>query len=213
MAELIPKHLIDQIFKLDLDARLIADNKVALPILIKSKAGEDTYRVLLDVGKSEMAAYKKVFLELKGRVDIEYLKYGCEVSLTPIQGTSSYYKMHVLNIYKMNNRRYRRVPYRRAIKIVDPILCDGVLVNLSASGAMIQSDSKIQGDSLTMEFTLLKKNMSLEADIIEQKYNEKLGVYEIRCEFEELDKKSKKILLQAVKEITLRAKRRLQEQA
>ena len=100
--------------------------------------------------------------------------------------------MKILNFYKSNQRRYKRVPYRRSIEIVSPIICDAILINLSASGALIHSKEKIEGDSLTIEFELLKKEMELVADIIEQKYNEKLDVYEIRCNFSTIDRRAKR---------------------
>lgn len=210
MKDLIPENVISQIFKLNLSTRLIADNKARIPIIVKERIGEHTYKVIIDVDKSSLDVYKKFVIELRGKVDIEFLKYQGEVKLTPIPNVDGYYKMKILNFYKSDERRYRRVPYRRAIKIVEPIVCDGVLINISASGAFLQSKERIEGDFLTMEFTLLKKQVSLTADIVEEKYNEELNVYEIRCDFDSIDQRSQKIIMKTVKEITLMAKRRLQ---
>ena len=77
MKEILPNHLIGQVFKLNLNMQLITRKKVALPIIIKSKYGTDSYKVLLDMGrKNNVLTYEKMFLELTGKVDIEYLKYG-----------------------------------------------------------------------------------------------------------------------------------------
>lgn len=210
MKEILPNHLIGQVFKLNLNMQLITRKKVALPIIIKSKYGTDSYKVLLDMGrKNNVLTYEKMFLELTGKVDIEYLKYGAEVIMSPISGEPGYYKMQILSFYKLNQRDYKRVPYRRSIKIVEPVECDATLINISGSGAMIQTKEEIDSNRLTMVFTLLKKEMVLRADIIEQKYVEKVEGYYIRCKFNPVNSLNQKIIVQAVREITLKAKRRL----
>ncbi|MBE6023201.1 MAG: PilZ domain-containing protein [Cellulosilyticum sp.] len=209
MEGLIPDQLVEQIFRLKLEARLIADKKATIPIKIKGKHGRDGYKVLINLEKKELDKFSTFFLELKGNVDIEYLKYGGEVKLIPITPDLGYYKMTMVNFYKLNERRYKRVPYRRAIKIVQPLECEGVLVNISASGALIYSRERIPEDHFAFKFVLLKQVMTLNAEIVEQRYDEKQDVYVIRCDFDSIDKKSQKILQSVVKEITLRAKERL----
>lgn len=209
MRELVPKHLVSQIFKLNLEMRLIIENKMMVPIIIKNKYGVNGYKVLLDMGKKNYISPNKMMIELKGKVDIEYLKYVGEVEITPIPQEPGYYKMQVNALYKVNERDYKRVPYRRAIKITHPIECDAILINLSGSGAMIQCRNKIEDEMLTMEFVLSKKNMVLDASIVEQKYDDKTESYYIRCYFDPIDKKEQKHIIQVVKEITLMAKQRL----
>ncbi|MBU3803451.1 MAG: PilZ domain-containing protein [Candidatus Cellulosilyticum pullistercoris] len=208
--ELIPDNIVSDIFELRLPSRLIADNKTAFPILLKNKCGNNTYTIMLEAGEKEIWKYRKLEVELKGSVDIESLKYRGEVKLMPIPDEPGYYKMCQIKLYKVNERKERRVPYRRAIEITDPIQVDAVLINISASGAKIECSEKIEGDSLSMKFTLLKKNITLHAKIVEQSYNKEQGKYIIRCYFVSIDKKVKKIISRAVKEITLMAKRRLQ---
>ena len=210
MKESIPDQIISQIFKLKLQTRLIADSKVAFPISIKGKLGKESYRVRIEAGTKKLASYNQLFIELKGNIDIEYLKYGGEVQITPIIEEPGYYRMKIINFYKLNERQYKRVPYRRAIKITEPIECEGILVNISASGAMIQTKERIDTQDFMIEFVLLRKEMILNAQIVEQKYNEEQGLYFIRCYFNNISHKDKRIIMQAVKEITLMAKRRLQ---
>lgn len=209
MREAIPDHLIGQIFKLSLEIRLITKDKIALPIIIKNQLGVNRYKVLLDMGKKHYVGSEKMYLELKGKVDIEYLKYGGEVQIIPITEEPGYYIMEVLSFYKLNQREYKRVPYRRTIKIIEPELREAMLVNISASGAMIHTTDEIDSNQLTMALTLLKKEMLLKADIIEQGYKESKECYYVRCKFNEIDNNSQKLIIQAVREITLRAKKRL----
>ena len=211
MRELVPNHLVSQILQLNLEMRIISGNKVTVPIMVKGRYQGDAYKVLLDMGRNNFIGSRKVLVELKGKVDVEYLKYAGEAIFTPIIGESGCYKMKVLSMYKINERTYKRVPYRRAIQIIEPIECEAVLINISGSGAMIHSTEKIASDSLTMAFTLLKKDMVLEADIIEQKYLEEKDCYCIRCHFNPIHDKDQKIILQAVKGIILSAKKRLRD--
>lgn len=210
MQELVPNHLISKIFKLNLEMRLIIGNKIAMPIIMKTKYGVDGCKILLDTGRKNLIGPSNVSIELKGKIDIEYLKYTGQVKLIPIAGEPGYYHMKVTSLYKVNQRAYKRVPYRRAIKITSPIECDGILINISGSGAMIQTPQEIDSDTLTIAFTLSKKDMVLNADIIEERYIEETESWYVRCQFNSMDSKSQKIILQAVKEITLMAKRRLQ---
>jgi len=210
MSELIPDNIVSQIFRLKLPMRLIADNKTVFPIILKSRSGTNTYTVMVDMGNRDIWQYHKLEIELKGRIDIESLKYRGEVTLIPIRNERGYYKMSQIKLYKVNERRCKRVPYRRAIKITSPIQMDAVLVNISASGAKFECSEKMGDKFISMEFTLLQKKVVLDARIIEEKYIEESRSYVIRCHFESIDQKTEKIISQAIKEITLMAKRRLQ---
>lgn len=210
MLELIPDPVVAQILKLNLSMRLIADQKTVFPMLYKNKSDHNTYTVMIETGNKELWQFQEFEIELKGRVDIEYLKYRGKVKVSAIKDEPGYYKISQVRLYKDNKRVYKRVPYRRAIQIIKPIQSEGVLMNISGSGALIRSQEKIEGNSVTIEFTLLKKPMSLNGTIIEQTYNEELKSYHVRCYFDGIDHRTRKIIRQAVKEITLMAKRRLQ---
>lgn len=210
MLDLIPDSIISQILQLRLPMMLIADNKAAFPMILKNRCGVDTYTIMLETGNKEIWQYRTLEIELKGSVDIESLKYRGEVKLMPVKDEPGYYKMSQIKLYKVNEREYKRVPYRRNIKLTSPIEMDAVLVNISASGARLECGQKIEGEFLKMEFTLLKKNIVIDARIIEQIYNEALENYIVRCHFEAINEKTQKIIIKAVREITLEAKRRLQ---
>lgn len=210
MSELIPDSIVNQILQLRLSMMLIADSKAAFPIILKNKCGANTYTVMMETGNKEIWQYRKLEIELKGNIDIESVKYRGEVKLMPVDGEPGYYKMAQIKLYKVDKREYRRVPYRRAIKITSPKQMDATLINISASGARLECNEKIENDFLSMEFVLLKKKIRLDARIIEQSYDKELGNYVVRCHFESIDEKTRKIIVKAVKEITLMAKRRLQ---
>lgn len=212
MPELIPGYLVSQIIRLNLPARIIANNKAAFPIIIKNHIGNDSYKILLDSGKDKVEQYNKLFIELKGNIDIESLKYVGEVSLTSVSGEPGYYKMVIHKLYKVNERKYRRVPYHRAIKILTPVECQGILINISASGAMIQCPAQIQGNAFVMEIILAKRKLTLKCVIVEQFYNEEQKAYMVRCYFDGVASKTQKLIALVVKEITLRAKERLRSQ-
>ena len=212
MYELVPEHLVSQVFKLGLETRLIADNKYMIPIIIKGKIRREEYKILAETGERKgFSSFKKVVIELKGNVDIEFLKYSGEVTITPIQKEPGYYTMRVHKFYKVNERQFKRVPYRRPIVINTAFQQEGILINISGAGAKFQCRSKIETETFGLEFVLLKKNISLTARLIEQKYDEEKEIYIIRCSFENIDKKDQQIIVRAVKEITLLAKKRLQE--
>ncbi len=210
MSELIPDRIVSQIFKLKLPMRLIGDNKTVFPIILKNRCNANTYTVRVETGNKDIWQYNKLEIELKGRVDIESLKYRGEVRLIPIKHEPGYFKMSQIKLYKVNERRCKRVPYRRAIKLTSPTEMDAVLINISASGAKLECSEKIEGKFLSMAFTLLKKDIVLDARIVEQKYDESTGNYAIRCHFDGIDQKTEKIISQAVREIILMAKQRLQ---
>lgn len=210
MQKLVPENHVDQIFRLRLPARLIADRKVAFPILIQEKMGASTYKVLIPEGDQDISSYDMLALELKGNIDIECLKFGAKASVTRIIEEPDCYKMEVDQLYRINDRKYRRVPYSRIIKIISPIECDGQLINISASGALFYSVSEVKGTSLTISFTLMKRDLVLNADIIEQTYIMEEKMYQIRCHFNPIDSSTRKHIIAAVREITLRAKARLQ---
>lgn len=211
MSEVIPDSIVNQILQLRLPMVLIADRKAAFPIILKNKCGANTYTVMMEIGNREIWQYRKLEVELKGNVDIESLKYRGEVKLMPVDGEPGYYKMTQIKLYKVNERAHRRVPYRRAIKIISPIQTDAALINITPAGAKIECYEKIEGDALKIEFVLLKKMITLDAKIVEQSYDKEFGVYSIRCYFESIDKKTKRIINRAIKEITLMAKQRLQD--
>ena len=150
-------------------------------------------------------------IELKGRIDIEYLKYRGEVELKPLQDEPGYYIMQNVRLYKYNQRFYKRVPYRRLINIIEPNNLEATLINFSASGALIHSRETVEEDSFKFSIVLNKKTTILEARIVEQTYNEELEIFIIRCHFEDIDEKTRKLLVLTVREIILQAKRRLQE--
>lgn len=209
MQELMPDHIVSQIFKLNLPMRLIADNKIAFPVILKNRCGRNTYTIMLETGDKDLWRFRTLEIELKGRIDIEFVKYRGEVRLYPINGEPGYYKMDQIKLYKVNERAYKRVPYRRAVKVTSPIETEAILMNISASGAMLKCNEKIEEDFFSIEFTLLKKDMVLSARIVEQIYIEEQKCYMIRCYFDPINEKTRKIIWQAVKEITLMAKRRL----
>lgn len=210
MSELIPDSIVNQILKLRLPMMLIADSKAAFPVILKNRCGTNAYTVMMETGNKEIWQYRKLEVELKGNIDIESVKYRGEVKLMSVDGEPGYYKMTQIKLYKVNNREYRRVPYRRAIEITSPTQMEGTLINISASGARLECNEKIEGEFLSMKLVLLKKNITLDARIIEQSHNKELGNYVVRCHFEPIDEKTRKIIIKAVKEITLMAKRRLQ---
>ena len=211
MSELLPDSIVNQILKLRLPMELIADRKTAFPVVLKNKCGANTYTVMMETGNREIWQYRKLEVELKGNVDIESLKYRGEVKLMPVEGEPNYYKMTQIKLYKVNTRAHRRVPYRRAIKIISPIQTDAQLINITPAGAKIECYEKIEGDALRMEFVLLKKKITLDVKIVEQSQSEESGHYAIRCYFESIDCRTKRIINRAIKEITLMAKERLQD--
>ena len=212
MYELVPEHLVGQIFKLGLETRLIADNKYMFPVFIKGKIGREEYKILAETGEKGLFNYKKIIIELKGNIDVEFLKYTAEVEITPIPKEPGYYKMRVSKFYKVNERQFKRVPYKRPITIISEFKQEGILINISGSGAKFQCKDKIETEEFNMEFILLKKNIALTARVIEQKYDQEKDIFIIRSQFTNIDKKSQQIIVQAVKEITLMAKKRLQNQ-
>lgn len=211
MEELVDRGLIPMILKLDLPLRLICDGTKAYPMKYRSKRGANSYIVALELGDRDIRKFKRTEIELKGRIDIEYLKYRGEVDLKPVPNEPGYYIMENVRLYKYNQRFYKRVPYRRLINIIDPINLEATLINFSASGALIHSREKIEGDKFKFSILLNKKDILLESRIIEQTYNESLEIFEIRCHFENVDEKTRKLLILTVREIILQAKRRLQQ--
>ena len=210
MADFIENSKLANIFKLNLPATLTCDDKKIFPIIIKGKADKDSFMAMIETGGADIRSFSKCELELKGSIDIEFLKYRGLVSVTPIFEQPDYYRLENIRLRRIDSRSYKRVPYRRKITITSPVQCEEVLINLSASGALIYSNKELPGNELSFEFTLLKKKLKLDAYIIEQYYDEKNQVNVIRCQFIDIDKHSKKIIQLAVREITLQAKRRLQ---
>ena len=209
MRELIPNRLVDLIFKLNLPMRLIANGKKAYPFIIKSRDIKGNYTIMSTLKLDELRQTKNWEIEMKGRIDVESVKYRGTVNLIPSKDEMDCYIMNDIKLYKENLRGYKRVPYRRAIQIISPIEEDAVLVNLSASGAMIYSINEITEQPLKFKFILAKKPLELEADIIEQKFDEALNVYVIRCHFSSISDKEMKHINRVVKEIIIQAKERL----
>lgn len=210
MEELIDSALVPKILKLNLPFRLICDGTKAFPMIIRNKRGVDGYVVAIELGDRDIRQFHKTEIELKGRIDIEYLKYRGEVDLKPLLDEPGYYIMKNIRLYKYNQRFYKRVPYRRLINIMEPISVEATLINFSASGALIHSKEAIEGSGFKFSIILNKKPIILEARIVEQTYNEALGLFAIRCHFENVDEKTRKLLVLTVREIILQAKRRLQ---
>lgn len=212
MQQLIPENQVSQIFKLNLSIKLIADGRVAFPIWVKGKIATGTYKVLIHCGSDTLSKYNNFALDLKGNIDIEYLKYSARVTLSRIPDEPDYYRMQISKFYKINDREFRRVPYSRMVKLTFPIECEAQLVNLSGSGAMLYCMEKLEGSTLVMSFTLLKKELILQANIVEQIFLKDKKLYRIRCHFDPIDSKTQNIIATAVKEITLKAKERLRNQ-
>ena len=212
MEELVPVHLISQIFKLNLSAKIIADKKDIFPIIVRGKVGkieENQFQIQMKLEKDSIERYHQFMIELKGNIDIESLRYAGNVTLERMHGESDYYKMKVLNLYKLNQRQYRRVPYRRLIQIIEPIKYDAILLNISASGALIECERAINGNEFKMGFTLAKKYITLSCVIVDQFLDEKEQMYKIRCYFDPINKGTQKLIKEVVKQITYMAKNRL----
>ncbi len=211
MEELVDKALIPKILKLNLPIKLICDNKRIYPMLIRNKRGVDRYVIALELYDKDIRQFDLTEIELKGRIDVEYLKYRGEVKILPIMNEPGYYEMYIKDLYKFNQRVYKRVPYKRLIHIKSPINHEATLINFSASGALIYSDRSIDGDSFSFSIVLNKKELLLDARIVEQKYDDIKETFVIRCCFENVDEKTRKLLALTVKEIIIQAKRRLQQ--
>lgn len=209
MREIVPSTLVDLIFKLNLDMKLLADNKKCYPCIIKSKSARGSYIIMSTLTYEDLRKTKEWTIELKGSIDVESVKYTGKVEITPVRDEVGYYHMSVSALYKVNMRKHKRVPYRRSIQIVSPIEVDAILINISASGAMIHSPQEIPEGNLKFTFILAKKRMELTADIVQQVYNEEDQVYVIRCHFNPITEKDKKHIHNVVSEIILMAKRRL----
>lgn len=207
----ISDSLIGHILQFNLDETLYADSKTVFPMIIRESCGRNTYKVMIETGKKDIREYSRFEIELRGRVDIEYLRYRGRVELESIWDEPGYYMMKILSLYKIEQRKHKRVPYRRAIQITAPVQMEGLLNNISASGAMIYVPNKIEGKYLGMTFTLLKNPMQLTARIIEQQYINEMESFMVRCHFEGMDLKNKKTITEAVRMITMTAKKRLNE--
>lgn len=210
MADYIDNSKIASIFKLNLESKLICDEKKAFPIIVKGRADKDSFMAMIETGSDDIRSFSKCEIELKGSIDIEYLRYRGRVDVVPIFEQPGYYRLENIRLKRVDGRSYKRVPYRREITITNPIQSKEVLINLSASGALIYSRKEIPGNALSFEFILLKKALKLEARIVEQYYDERNAVHVIRCQFDNIDKRNKKIIQLAVRAITLEAKKRLQ---
>ena len=208
MRERVPDKLIDLIFKLNLPMKVIGNGK-KYPFIIKSKDIKGNYMIMSTVKLDEVRKNRTWEIEIKGRIDVESVKYTGTVNLIPSREEMNCYYMNEVKLFKENLRAYKRVPYRRAIQIISPIEEDAVLMNLSASGAMIYSPKEIEEQSLIFKLTLAKKPLELGADIVEQSYDEALNVYIIRCHFNPISDKEMKHINRVVKEIILQAKERL----
>lgn len=211
MKQLVDQTLVPKILKLNLPFRLICDGNKAFPMLIKSKRGTDGYVVAIGLGERDIRQFHTIEIELKGRIDVEYLKYRGEVEIKPLLDEPGHYIMKNIRLYKYNQRSYKRVPYRRLIQITQPTPMEATLINLSAAGALIYSKEIISEDEFEFSIVLNKKTIYLTSKIVEQTYNESLEMFMIRCEFIKLDEKTKKLLLLTVREIIFQAKLRLQQ--
>lgn len=212
MEELVSAPIIRQIFKLGLSARIIADQKSIFPIIINGKMGTvsaNQYQIQMKTGKDNISRYKQFMIELKGNIDIESLRYGGKVTIEHLRGESDYYKMRVINLYKLNERQFRRVPYRRAIQVVAPIKHEAILVNISASGALIECDKPINSETFKVAFTLAKRNLLLNCVTVEEFHDDKEKNYKVRCYFDPIDRNTQKIIKEVVNQITYMAKERL----
>lgn len=209
MKEIVPSTLVDLIFKLNLPMKLYADNKKGYHCIIKSKDAKGGYIIMSTLTHEDLRKANDWTIELKGSIDVESVKYTGKVGITPVKDEVSYYHMSVSTLYKENMRKHKRVPYRRSIQIISPVEVDAILINISASGAMIHSPQQIPEGSFKFTFILAKKRMELTADIVEQIYNEENQVYVIRCHFNPITDKDKKHIHNVVSEIILMAKRRL----
>lgn len=209
MAEIIPSETVDKIFKLPLEVRLICDRKMVFPIMIKGRRDNGAYRIMAETGSNKLWGYNTYEIELKGKVDIEYVRYKGTVVLRTLPGYLGNYEMSNIRLYKADLRKYRRVPYQRKIMIEAPFQQEGRLMNISASGALLYTEEKIPGDYLTFEFILMKRKIRLKAKIIDRFYDERYRQYGIRCNFYDLKFRDKRRLLLLVRGITLNAKRRI----
>lgn len=207
--ELIPEHVVQQIFKLNLSLRVIGDGKKVFPAIAKGyRHGKQV--ILLELGSdNEFRRFKSWSVELKGRVDIESLRYCGEVKLEPVKDEPGYYIMKDIRLYKANKRQHKRVPYRRNIQITSPVPQNATMINISASGMYLRCLNEITTQEFDLQFVLAQKQLSLTAMIVEQTYNEIFQAYDVRCEFIGISNKDKKLISLVVKEITLAAKRRL----
>ncbi len=210
----LEQELIHKIMRLDLKQNLICDNKKSYTMKVINKLKGDVYLIETSLVDEKISDFQKIEIELKGNVDVEYLRYRGQLELEEKENDEGCYYMKINELTKYNMRDYKRVPYKRAISIISPIECEALLVNVSASGALIQlgAQNEIPGDTFTFSILLNKRIINIEAHIIEQRYEEKIDANLIRCKFINLDKKTKDLLVAVVKHIILQAKKRLQEQ-
>lgn len=209
--ELIPERVVQQIFKLNLPLRVIGDGKKVFPAILKGRCNGEQV-ILLELGPvNDFIRFKSWEIELKGRVDIESLRYCGQVTLKPIKDQPGYYVMRDIRLYKVNKRRHKRVPYRRSIQITSPEPQNATMINLSASGMHLRCSKEITTQEFDLQLVLAQKSLSLTAMVVEQSYSEIFQAYDVRCEFIGISNKDKKLISLVVKEITLAAKRRLSD--
>lgn len=209
MRESVSKDLIDAILHLGLPMWLIGDNKKAFPTCLMNKSFNGAYIVMLELAQRDIQSISKWEIEIKGRIDVEFVKFRGKVEISPLKDQPGYYSMRVLEMYKDNMRVYKRVPYRRSIQITEPVEKEAILINISASGAMIHTFEEIQGNQFKFHIILAKRRLDLVAEIIEQTYVPDKQIYIIRCQFNPIDKNVKQHINKVVREIILMAKKRL----
>lgn len=204
---------VHMVFGLNLDAYLICDSKARFPIKICNKISEGCYLIVVSSNDFKLHDYKEFDIEIKGSIDVEDLKFQGNVFLAPIMSKHGCFKMHNIELFKSDSRRYKRVPYLRTASVKSFEMINVHVINISAGGVFIKSKAPIKERQIQISLPIQNKEVVLEAEVISNEFDELRKVYGLRCRFIHMKPKNEQLLNQLIMQIQIEARRRIQGMA
>lgn len=209
MQKIINTQLIEMILRLNLSKTIIADEETTYTMTFKRQISEGIYLIRVNTREKNICHYNKFEIELKGTLDVDFVKYVGKIELEPAEEGGAYYKMSHVRLFKIDHREHERVPYVRPVEVIAPIKTNGTLVNISATGAMIEFEQKLQCEEFDMEVSLAKKLIKIRCIAVDTYYDEVSKHYCVRCYFDNVSKRDKMHISRVVKEIIMMHKLKL----
>lgn len=200
---------IDAVLGLRLDAQLICDEKDLYRIQICDKIAEGAYLTVIQSDGFKLHNYKEFDIELKGSIDVEDFRYQGSVFLSPIMKRYDCYKMHNIELFKTDGRQFKRMPYSKTVKVKAGAESMAHIVNISAGGLLMRSRTPIKGEALQVTIPLCNRDINIEAEMLENTYDENRQMYVLRCKFVNLKPKTEQSLHQLILQLQVEARKRL----
>lgn len=176
---------------------------------VGNKISDGAYVAIILAEGFNLYHYKEFDIELKGSIDTEDFRYMGSVFLAPIMKQYDCYKMYNIELFKSEIRQYKRMPYSKTVKVKSEGEVSAHIVNISAGGVFMRLRTPVKSDEIQITVPLQNREVVIDAQILENFFDEERQMYGLRCKFINLKPRVEQALHQLIMQLQIEARKRL----